>query len=110
MSVPIACSLHPDDLKRDQANLLPGLAQRATVRRRTPDGTWLQFAATGDVLRDIIEAIDRERRCCPFLNFQLTVPSAGEPLSLMITGPQGTQAFLEALLEVSLDEQLPNER
>ena len=40
------------------------------------------------------EFISNERRCCPFLEFTLKVPSKDEPISLLLTGPEGTQEFL----------------
>jgi hypothetical protein len=40
------------------------------------------------------EFISNERRCCPFLEFTLKIPSNDKPISLLLTGPEGTQEFL----------------
>ena len=40
------------------------------------------------------EFISNERRCCPFLEFTLKIPSNDKPTSLLLTGPEGTQEFL----------------
>lgn len=40
------------------------------------------------------EFISNERRCCPFLEFTLKIPSKDELISLQLTGPEGTQEFL----------------
>ena len=40
------------------------------------------------------EFIYNERRCCPFLEFTLKIPSKDKPISLLLTGPEGTQEFL----------------
>ena len=40
------------------------------------------------------EFIFNERRCCPFLEFTLKIPSNDKPISLLLTGPEGTQEFL----------------
>lgn len=40
------------------------------------------------------EFISNERRCCPFLEFTLRIPSNDNPISLLLTGPEGTQEFL----------------
>ena len=40
------------------------------------------------------EFISNERRCCPFLEFTLTIPSDDQPISLLLTGPEGTRQFL----------------
>jgi hypothetical protein len=41
------------------------------------------------------EFVSNEQLCCPFLRFTLTV-DASEPISLLLTGPFGTQEFLRA--------------
>ena len=40
------------------------------------------------------EFISNERRCCPFLEFTLKIPSDDKPISLSLTGPEGTRQFL----------------
>ena len=40
------------------------------------------------------EFISNEKRCCPFLEFTLRIPSNDKPISLLLTGPEGTQEFL----------------
>ena len=40
------------------------------------------------------EFISKERRCCSFLEFTLRIPSNDKPISLLLTGPEGTQEFL----------------
>ena len=40
------------------------------------------------------EFISNERRCCPFLEFTLKIPSKDQSISLLLTGPEGTQGFL----------------
>ena len=40
------------------------------------------------------EFISNERRCCPFLEFTLKLPPDDQPISLLLTGPEGTQEFL----------------
>jgi hypothetical protein len=50
---------------------------------------------SGLIIR-IAEFIGNERLCCPFLKFNLNVFSNGEPITLALTGPSGTQEFLRA--------------
>ena len=49
----------------------------------------------------IAEMIDGERQCCRFLRFAVVLEANLGPVSLELTGPAGTRAFLEALLEPS---------
>ena len=56
------------------------------------------FSHPGDseVLTKIAEFIFKERLCCPFLKFTLTIDIDPQPISLTLTGPEGTQEFLRA--------------
>jgi hypothetical protein len=40
------------------------------------------------------EFIYNERRCCPFLEFTLKIAPNNKPISLLLTGPEGTPEFL----------------
>ena len=44
----------------------------------------------------LAEFIFNERRCCPFLEFTLKLEPNDAPISLLLTGPEGTQEFLRA--------------
>jgi hypothetical protein len=99
MTVPIACSLTPDQLRDRNASLLPGLIGRATAVTPTEDGYQLLFRAEDrNVVTAIAAVIDAERHCCPFLSFALAVPAEAGPIVLDVTGPTGTRQFLEALI------------
>jgi len=52
----------------------------------------------GSNLIQIGEFIANERLCCPFLQFVLTIEPDPKQVSLLLTGPQGTQEFLRAEL------------
>jgi hypothetical protein len=54
------------------------------------------FPSETEIISKITEFVVNERLCCPFLKFTLTVFSNGEPVSLSLTGPLGTQEFLLA--------------
>ena len=47
-------------------------------------------------ISQLAEFIFNERRCCPFLEFTLKIASNDAPISLLLTGPEGTQEFLRA--------------
>ena len=97
MTEPIACRLTPGDLSARRAQLLPGLVARATTREALPGGWRFVFASDSDTLQAIATVIDSERQCCRFLRFQLTVEPSGGPITLDVTGPDGTREFLETL-------------
>ena len=47
-------------------------------------------------MTQLAEFIFNERRCCPFLEFTLKIAPNDAPISLLLTGPEGTQEFLRA--------------
>jgi hypothetical protein len=94
---PIACTLTPGELHCQAAELLPGLAARASGGDWTEVGMHLRFASTAGNLAAITSTIDRERSCCAFLTFRLEVPAAGGDFLLGVSGPAGTREFLDAL-------------
>jgi hypothetical protein len=97
-TLPIACTLSPDDLAARRNELLPGLAAHALERVERLDGFAWRFEARMDVLQAIAAAIDRERQCCAFLRFELTVEPGGGPVWLAVTGPAGTKELLADLV------------
>jgi hypothetical protein len=98
VTLPIACTLTSAELDADRGALLPGLAARAVKRTPLPEGVRLFFAATAERLREIHAVVQRERACCAFLDFRVSLMSSGASLTLDVTGPVGTGAFLAALL------------
>ena len=96
---PIVCTLGPDALKATRAGLLATVTRLSVVTAEISAGYRFEFAARPETLSLIAEMIDAERQCCRFLRFVLTVEQDFGPLRLEVTGPEGTQEFLSALLE-----------
>ena len=96
--LPIACTLTEDAL-RDRKRSLARVAARSTKTTKVANGFRLEFPAGPDTLMNIIAVVDAERQCCRFLRFMVTVESNLGPVSLELTGPDGTQGFLEALFD-----------
>ena len=99
--LPIACTLSRVELERDGHCLMPGLLKRAPSLTPVVNGVRLEFDAAPDVLRDIIDVIERERQCCRFLQFELTIPPGGKPFQLDVTGPEGTRDFLAEVATIT---------
>lgn len=64
--------------------------------QETENGYQFLFPNDAVFISKIAEFISNERLCCPFLKFTLSVNSIGEPISLSLVGPLGTQEFLRA--------------
>lgn len=97
--LPVACTLDPSTLQTRREGLLARLAGSAVRREPLTDGLRLEFSATSENLTLIGRVIDAERKCCRFLQFQLTVAPNEGPVVLVLTGPAGTPEFLDALIE-----------
>jgi len=96
-SIPIACTLTPEQLRCESAELLPGLCSLAESTTWTSSGIQLLFAPRSEHLQTIARVVDRERACCAFLTFRLEIPAGGGPFALEVTGPTGTTEFLAGL-------------
>jgi len=68
----------------------------AQERNSVPKGYAFRFPVAA--LEDLARFVSNERKCCPFLDFEITVPSGAEAVWLRLAGPEGTQAFLDAEL------------
>jgi hypothetical protein len=94
---PIACTLTPGEINGCRDHLIPGLFKRAQRHEVLADGYRLTFAPATETLHAIADTLDRERQCCQFLRFQLTIEPAGGAIVLDLTGPEGTRDFLTDL-------------
>jgi hypothetical protein len=90
---PIACTL-TDAAKRERRDEIAGLlSEAAKSTREIEDGYVVEFE-DGHTAK-IVEFIEFERTCCSFLEFTLTFAPKNGPVTLSITGPEGTKDFLK---------------
>lgn len=71
----------------------------AQERRDLPSGYAFRFEA--DELEALSRFIANERKCCPFMTFELQIAPASGPLWLRMMGPEGTRDVLDAELNLS---------
>jgi hypothetical protein len=96
----IACTLG-DEARRDRAReLRAGLFREVASRRTTDDGIEVRFPKTDALMRQLADYIAFESGCCAFLRFDLIVESRSDLVTLRLSGPGGTRAFVEGWLEV----------
>lgn len=75
------------------------LHQRALERVALPNGYAIRFPS--DALEAVTRLAANERKCCPFLRFELTFGPESAPLWLRMTGPEGTRDVLDAELNLT---------
>ena len=89
-------ALDPAQRERHQATM--GQLQSAVEEiRELPEGYEFALSAETSTILAAAEFISLERQCCPFLTFELDVPSGG-PILLRLTGSEGVKAFLQEVL------------
>jgi hypothetical protein len=72
--------------------------EMAKTRQDLASGYEFQFEATA--LGAIARFVENERKCCPFMSFELEIAPASGPILLRLTGPDGTRAVLDAELNL----------
>lgn len=92
---PLACIMDaiPEAERGAHITLASALfAERVEEWRDVPDGYAFRFPA--DAFVDLARFLANERRCCPFLSFEVTLAPNDGPVWLRVTGPAGTRALL----------------
>lgn len=97
--LPVICALNSEALAARRQGLLAELSRVADVHEELPSGHRFSFAASEETLTLIARTVAAERQCCRFLQFKIIVEPAGGPVTLDLTGPEGTREFLSAILE-----------
>ena len=93
-SLPIACNLTTSELQERRRTVLAKLRDAVVEVKELADGYSYSFASEGNRFEELADMIDLERQCCPFLQFRVNVAAGSGPLTLEITGPEGTKDFL----------------
>lgn len=94
----VACSLTTAELREREAKLLAQFRSAIIETEEIRDGC--AFCLPGDAqwIRLVAELIVAERECCPFLTFELVAEPNKGPLTVRVTGPEGTKDFLRTIL------------
>jgi nucleotidyltransferase/DNA polymerase involved in DNA repair len=98
-SLPIACDLTSVELRERRRTVLETLRSAVLVVEELADGFACSFMSEGNRFKELANMIDLERQCCPFLQFRVTVAAGHGPLTVEITGPEGTKEFLLSAFE-----------
>lgn len=96
---PLACDLTvlEPKLRAEHMALAGYLLHEAMAERiELEDGYAFRFPA--ELFDKLAAFVANERRCCPFLRFELIVEPDGGPLTLRITGRLGAKEVLRAEL------------
>lgn len=101
-SVPIACvpSAIPREARAAHFSLARHLfTELAEAREPLTDGYAFRFP--DHAMTSIAQFVDNERRCCPFMRFEISVLPDSGGVWLRMSGPEGTRSVLDAELGLS---------
>jgi hypothetical protein len=101
-STPIACV--PGAIPSEERAAHFVLARRlfaevAESREPLPDG--YVFRLPADALGSVAQFVANERKCCPFMRFEIVVSAESDSIVLRMTGPEGTRNILDAELNLT---------
>ncbi len=101
---PIACNpgAFTADERRRWQDLGARFVRSAETPRELPNGFAFDVDRTPEALRDLVDFVELESRCCPFVDFAVRVPAGGRRVVLEMTGRTGVKEMLAA--ELGLDE------
>ena len=95
--VPLACvpNAIPADARPEHFARIERLFGRAILERHAiDDGYELTFGVSE--LDELARFVGLERKCCPFLSFELEVRPGEERVRLRMHGPPGSREVIEA--------------
>ena len=100
-NTPLACNMDvfTTDERENHMQSTARLYQSVQDIRETKNGYEFVFPNDSEIITGLAEFISNERQCCPFLDFTLRVSPNVEPISLVLSGPEGTKEFLQAELQ-----------
>lgn len=98
LDIPLACNMAVFTPAQRESHIQTTMELIRAVEsvQGMESGYEFRFPNQTEFILKIAEFISNERLCCPFLKFSLKVISNNEPVSLLLTGPTGTQEFLRA--------------
>jgi hypothetical protein len=95
-TMPLACDMtvfSPTERERHVQNTCELLTAVQAIHE-TEDSFEFVFLHGSESITKLAEFIAGERLCCPFLEFTLKIGAGEQPVSLILTGPEGTKEFL----------------
>ena len=96
-STPIVCFLTTAELREREATLLARFRSAVVEAEELQDGFASRLVGEGKLIVLIAELILAERKCCPFLTFELVALGNKGPLIVRVTGPDGTKEFVRSV-------------
>lgn len=95
-NIPIVCLLNDAAFRERERDVLQKIRTSVLDMNETIDGYAFRFPSDDDSFAVLNDFIVLERRCCPFLDFKMTVPRAGGDIHFELSGVDGVKQFIAA--------------
>jgi len=96
-NIPVVCLLTDRELQDRRKDHLEKLAASLIDFNESRSGYIYRFPLDSSILKHLIEIIDLERKCCPFLSFSLSVVAGDDFVSLELAGPENSKEIIKSL-------------
>ena len=90
----IVCTLNDAEFRERERDVLRKIKAVVKETSETDHGYAFRFPSDDDSFAALNEFIVLERRCCPFLDFKMTVPRGEGDIYLELSGPEGAKEFI----------------
>ncbi|MCC7307696.1 MAG: hypothetical protein IT173_09020 [Acidobacteria bacterium] len=94
--IPIVCTLNDAEFRERERDVLQKIKASVLATNETAGGYAFRFPSDDSAFAMLNEFIVLERRCCPFLDFKMTIPRELGEIHLELSGPDGAKAFIAA--------------
>ena len=88
--LPVACSLTGPELQERRRQALRRVREAVLEVKELDRGFGYRFPPDQVWITELANLITFERRCCPFLQFNVRVEPAAGPIWLELSGPEGS--------------------
>lgn len=95
----LVCLLSGPELTKRLKSLQTKIFKRAVAIGETDKGYRLSFEDDHTFLLELMDYILAEKKCCPFLSYQLTIQENQGGVDLLISGPEGVKEFMRGMFE-----------
>ncbi len=95
-NIPIVCTLNDAEFREREQVVLRKIEDLVLTAEETGSGFIFCFPPDDASFAALNEFIVLERRCCPFLDFKMTVPRGEGDILLELSGPDGAKEFIAA--------------
>lgn len=95
--LPIACTLSDTELVQRKEEIAGGVWAGATGKTEMQNGYEFTFPGTDEWAERLLHFVKSERQCCRFLLFEIAFAPDEGPITLRLSGADGTKQFIEGM-------------